>query len=396
MKKIYLTLLILISISMVFLALASVRAQDLDISFQQNPFPMQAGSQGALTFTITNNQNSNLTIDFNLDVNDPVVLNSAADQTVFIRAGETKSIVYNVYIQGDTSKRSEGVTLNYDLNGEQSEDFDVIIAPQQVFLQISSVSSNPEQVAPGGNVSLNLGLENTADVDIQNVIVSLDLNSAPFAPDSVSEQSIDLIEHGDTSSVRFSLIALPSAGIGVYKIPVTLTYNDEYGRSYERTDTVSINVFEQPSINVVVDKDSLILDVPSNISLKVLNKGVGGITFSELTILPSSDYEIINGYDYIGSVASDDYSSVDFRINPKKQNVTLYLELDYRDANNQKYSETETVNVQAYTVPEAQSMGILPSFPWLVVIIILVIIALIIFFIVRGNRKKKKLMSSKS
>ena len=136
----------------------------------------------------------------------------------------------------------------------------------------------------------------------------------------------------------------------------------------------------------------MINDLSSKISVKVLNKGLGEVNFVSLKLLPSQDYEI-DGADseYLGNIESDDYSSVEFNLKPKKQNFNLEFVLEYRDANNQKYSETQTVNIKAYSVQEAQKLGLLSSFPWFLIIIVLVIIALIIFFVAR-RRKKKKLM----
>ncbi|MCX6741887.1 MAG: hypothetical protein NTX24_01785 [Candidatus Pacearchaeota archaeon] len=371
-------------------------AAPLDVIFEQNPFPSHAGEQVVLSFHVTNNGNTNLTsVTFSLDVNDPLILRSAKEKTVSLQVGESNTTSYNVYVQEDADEGKETITLTYDVNGNSyDEDFDVQIASNQVFLQVEQVTSNPESVAPGSSVIIIIQVKNTANSEVKDVVLGLDVSNLPFAPESVTEQRIGSIGDGSKSSVSFNLIALSTANIAVYKIPLTLTYYDIYGNKYQRQDVVSVNVFETPDIDLLLDKNSLIIGLSSNISVKVLNKGLGKVNFVALTVIPSSDYDIKGtSYIYVGSVESDDYSSVDFMLTPKAKENVITFNLEYRDVNNKKYVITKTLDVNAYTAQEAQRIGLLPGFPWFTIIIILVIIVLIIFFISRRRKKRKKLMS---
>ncbi|MEK6820744.1 MAG: hypothetical protein AABX71_03470, partial [Nanoarchaeota archaeon] len=68
-------------------------------------------------------------------------------------------------------------------------------------LTITSVSSNPDEVQPGEKVSLSIEIENNLDIDVTDVVVSLNLNgdvqknipAAPFSP----YQSSSEIKIGD-------------------------------------------------------------------------------------------------------------------------------------------------------------------------------------------------------
>jgi len=375
------------------LALSShVFASVLDISLEQDPYPVKAGENLELTFSVENTGTENLTnIVFDLDTDDPLTLKSNSERMINLSSGETKTIRYNVFVEGDTQDGKETVTLNYEIDGNNDrEDFDVLIAPDQVYLQIESVSSNPEDVAPGENLNLNIRLRNTANSEIKNIVLKLDMTNLPFAPESVTEQRIDSMNRNAITQLDFSLIALSSAEIQVYKVPLLITYSDSYGNKYERQDIISINVFEKPSIDASLEKNTLIQNMPSKLNIEVLNKGLGKITFVEIRLLPSLDYDIEGtDYQYIGNIESDDYSAIEFSITPKKQDFNVLVELNYRDTNNQKYTETKMIGVEAYSVSEAQKLGLLPTFPWLIIIIILVVIALIVFFIVRRNKKKK-------
>lgn len=375
---------------------SSVLASVLDISMEQEPYPVKAGENLELNFSIKNTGSENLTdIVFDLDTDDSLTLKTNSEQPLDLNAGQTKTIAYTIFVESDAQDGKETVTLNYKIDGKNyDEDFDVLIAPDQVYLEIESVSSNPEKVAPGETINLNIVLRNTANSEIKNIVVTLGLDNLPFAPESVSEQRVDYISESGSRQVDFNLIVLSSADIQVYKVPLTMTYSDSYGNEYIRHDLISINVFEKPSVDASLEKDTLIQNLASKLNIQVLNKGLGKITFVEAKLMPSQDYDIEgSNYQYIGNIESDDYSSIEFNIIPKKSNLNILIELDYRDSNNQKYTEVKTINVQAYSVAEAQRLGLLPSFPWLIVLIILVVIALIIFFVVRRNRKKKKMQN---
>ncbi len=375
------------------LAIGFASASSLDITFSQDPFPSHAGEQVVLNFYISNNGNTNLTdILFSLDVHRPLNLRSASEKTISLQAGETKTLSYNAYIQDDASDGKEEITLDYKINTTPySEDFDVQIAPDRVYLEVKNVQTNPSSVAPGEKLNLRMTLSNNAESDIKNIIVRLNLNNLPFAPESVTEQEISSLDSSDSSDIQFNLIALSSAEIMVYKVPVEITYFDAYNKEYSRQDFVSIEVYEKPNIDVSINENDLILGMPSKFSIKVLNKGLGKVGFVEVKLLPGNyDIKGVNS-EYIGAIESDDYSSVEFNIVPEKKDILVQISLEYRDSNNKKYSEFKVLNVQAHSLQEAQQLGLLPSFPWFLIIIILVIIAVIVFFIMR-RRKKKKLL----
>ena len=233
--------------ALVFIIISAIgfaSANPLDVTFSQNPFPSHAGDQIVLNFYVSNAGSTNLTdIKFTLDVDDPINLRSSAEKTVSLQAGETKTLAYNAYIQDDAKDGKEQITLDYSVNGTSySDDFDVQIAPDRVYLQIKDVQTIPNSVAPGEKLTLRMTLENSAETDIKNVIVRLNLENLPFAPSSVTEQQIDLLQGSDSSNVQFELIALSSAEIVTYKVPVEITYFDEFNTEYSREDFISIEV----------------------------------------------------------------------------------------------------------------------------------------------------------
>src|SRR3989304_10191889 len=103
-----------------------------------------------------------------------------------------------------------------------------------LFLMVSFISAvtvknaitSPSEIAPGEIAKITIEIENIFNSDIENVNIALDLSGAvPIAPyQGSSEESIDEIKEGDEEKFSFSIIALPEASPGIYKIPVKITY----------------------------------------------------------------------------------------------------------------------------------------------------------------------------
>src|SRR3989338_490484 len=105
--------------------------------------------------------------------------------------------------------------------------FVVSLPTAQAQIAIDSFTVNPETIEPGERFTLRLNLENLVDDDIKNILVSVDLTDIPFAPvESSSEQIIEKMREGEEESVTFTLQALASAEAKVYKIPVTISYEN--------------------------------------------------------------------------------------------------------------------------------------------------------------------------
>ncbi|MEM4703394.1 MAG: hypothetical protein QXP53_02855 [Candidatus Pacearchaeota archaeon] len=380
---------IFIVIGCLILLISYGSAKDIDISLSYKPYPAHPGDILELEFEIQNNEASALNLTLRLEVDDPFNLISGKEKSISLEAFETKTILYKIEIDPSAEEEKEEITLRYKTDGDWNfEDFDIIIAPRQVYLEIVSVNSIPEKVAPGQEVEVKMKIKNTANSEIKNVILKLNIDNLPFAPQSVTEQRIASLNAREEKEISLRLFVLAEAEIKTYKIPLEIIYEDSYGKNYTKKDSIALQVYEAPSIELNVEKNELIMKKPSKVQFKVLNKGLGDLMFVETKILNSADYSIEKGYEYIGKISSDDYDTVDFQVTPKKQSIILKILINYRDSNNQKYSEIKEIPVKVYTISEARTAGLLPKFPW-IMIVILVIIAIIVWRV--SARKKKKL-----
>ncbi len=262
-------------------------------------------------------------------------------------------------------------------------------------LTITSVSTTPAQVSPGGTVRLSMDVTNNLNERIENVNIMLDLSNPllPVAPyESSSEKSFDKIAKDSDESIEFQLIVLPQAPAGIYKIPIKMTYtlNDV---PQEKTSVVSIVVNSETKITVVSD-GSLVQGRESKVNIKIVNNGLNDIKFLSVEAQNPTSV-VINPplYNYIGTISSDDFDSVDYTIKATDMNsksVSLPLTIKYKDSTNKDYVKTETVTIPVYTVKEAQDRGLISkSKAGLYFTIILIIVIIYVVYRVRKSRKKR-------
>jgi len=260
-------------------------------------------------------------------------------------------------------------------------------------LVINSVSMTPESIAPGETSTISLSIKNNGDIDLTDVSVSLDFANLPLAPyNSGSEYTISELNSDKTKEVNFDIIASNDAKSGIYKIPVKIEYiEDEQQKT--RTSLISMMINSKPIIEVNYD-DGLILKGQKNkITLKIINKGLGDVRFLEIEAGSSTYYSMISQNKiYIGDVDSNDFQTAEFNVflNEKTPaSINLPVSVKYKDITNKEYEEDYNLKLKAYTIQQAQNLGLIPKNNT-IYIIILIIVLIVAFFVYRAIRKRKR------
>ena len=262
---------------------------------------------------------------------------------------------------------------------------------------INSVSTSPSQVVPGSTAKVSLSLENNLDEDVEDVQVVLDFSDkelplAPYA--SSSEQSIDKIREDESESLSFTLIVLPEAASGVYKLPVKVSYTYKDLR-VEKKDLISVVVNSQPQLKVS-SEGVLVEGSERKVIVQVINYGLADVKFVSV----ETPKTISNGrivapyYSYIGDISSDDFDSVEYTIfldsNSDVEELSLPLTIRYKDATNKDFIQNEVVVIPAYSLKEAQQQGIVTAPNYLLYGAIATIVLLFVLYrVVKKSRKKK-------
>jgi len=272
----------------------------------------------------------------------------------------------------------------------------IFLSFQVTGLSIESLDVSPSRIEPGGLATINMLIENEEDLDIENVLVKLDLSDLglPIAPiGSGIEKFVLEIEDEENEYVYFDIMILPFAPLGVYKIPVVITY-DKNEEALIKNEVISLEVYSNPIVEVVAINPDFLMGQSSNIEFKVINKGFSDVNFLSFKLKESSFYDFLSPNEaYMGTLDSDDFDTADFSLNinyPVPSEIPFTVILEYRDSSNQKHENSFIIYKKVYTFSEAKSLGLIPSDKSFGIYIPLIIFILFLLGYRRYKRKKKK------
>jgi len=260
-------------------------------------------------------------------------------------------------------------------------------------MRISDINLIPNPVPPGKSAVLELILENTAEFDAADVRVNLNLPDEIGFSDDVSEKKIGKLTPGEHRKINYSLIILPDASERVYDGDIIIKYLNGLGDERQDNNSFSIIVKGNPSIFSQIDNSEIYKgNYVGSITIKFVNNGIGDAKFLTIELLESDDYDIISSNkEYIGDLDSDDFESVDFRIELKnKKNPTLLLKASYKDSLNEDYSQEFGLPLE---LRSAEELGIDTNGTTYTVLIIILIV-IVSYFVYKRYRKKKKIITS--
>ncbi len=265
-----------------------------------------------------------------------------------------------------------------------------------VILLVNLVSAGPisikkvesSDVKPGETSEINIILENQGDDDIEDVSVSLDLsNDLPFAPiGSSAEKTLDEIEEDDEEEISFELITMNNAKPKIYKIPITIKYNE-----IQESSVISIKVISQPELEVAIEESEIYKTGDTGkITIRFVNKGLSDIKFLTASLQESKNYNIISVSSfYVGNIEPDDFETITFTLNLKNKISSLPIKVEYQDSENKFYTTTEFLDINIYSEEEAKKLGLTKT-NYTLIIALIVVALIIIFFIIRAIRKRRR------
>ncbi|MCJ7478910.1 MAG: COG1361 S-layer family protein [Candidatus Nanohaloarchaeota archaeon QJJ-7] len=214
----------------------------------------------------------------------------------------------------------------------------------------------PEKVGPGTSNPMTLELENLADSQLKNIDISLDLSDLPFAASDTTQKRVQKLGSGEVSETSFSLQVDESAENGVYRVPVTLEYENEAGTSFTRDLTTGVVVGGDSQLEVGVEERELMEPGNSGIvTLRIVNRGQGLARFVSMELEETQDYEVLSSPDiYLGNMQPDDYQTASFDLYAERaaSSLEMPVRLEYKDASGVQREEVRQVSLELYTQDE--------------------------------------------
>lgn len=262
--------------------------------------------------------------------------------------------------------------------------------------QIIGAELQPSEFAPGSRGLLKVAVQNKASADLKNVQVKLDFSSAslPLSPlHSSGEAFVTQVAAGGQGAFSFEIAVQPKAGAGVYKLPVTLSYEDEHGGKYSRDSTLSITVNAPPQLLASVDRtDSLQKGAKGKVTVALTNRGLADIKRLTATVNAGRSYELLSPATlYLGDVDSNDFDTfeIELFVNDSVRELAIPLESEFLDGLNKRHSQLDVIRVRVYTAEELGSLQLVQASTSPLAYIALVVLAAAAYFAYKRFFKKR-------
>ena len=387
--------ILMLAVALAVLGLSNPVVADLGISLKEmSPATVAPGNEFFITFSVSNPASSDASASFELKEKTPFEV-QGKKATLQLKPFETKTLTYRVIAASGTASGDYPLKLQYEVENDEFEEmFTVRILAIESTLIIDKVELEPKVAAPGQSVDIILKVKNLASYALKDISLKLELTDAllPFAPkDSSTEQKITSLDDGQSKEVVFTLDSLAEAESKIYKLPLKITYYDEFAREYSMSDLIGIEIGETPELSLNVEENNLVLGQPSSLTVKIVNQGLAGVKFLNLETVSIKQAEVIGITSfYLGNLDSDDFETVELKVLPKASKINLPLTLKYKSADNQEQMQKVNLAVKSYTLEEAKKLGLVKSSNFWIWAIALVILIGVVWFIRRIRKKKKE------
>lgn len=259
-------------------------------------------------------------------------------------------------------------------------------------LQITGVSYNSSLIEPGDVVRLELILANNGDGAAKDIRVALNQNNLFISLDSV-EKFVNEIGSKTSARVSFVMQIDPSIDVGIYSIPIAISYSDETKASnFTVSKNAGLTVSGNFNFQVNLDsQDTITPGSTGTVSVKVVNAGNQEAEFLTLIVLPSNPFaNVVPETTYIGNLKSDDFSTERFSLNVGGNAIPdtypLNLRMTYKDIYENNYTETRAVYLKVYSPLELPQISTVSPLLIVGIIIIIIIFAYLIFRRLRTKR----------
>lgn len=402
---------IIMILSSVSAAAATLPGKAIRVTMiNQEPDPVDAGQYVTVKFRVENvgsdiakNVVFQFVQDFPFSVdpgqNDTKELGSLV---ALQNSDNAATLEYTIKVDESALSGTAGLKLRYNVDNSgwvELSSFPLRVRRYFMGLSIDSITSTPDYFEPGKENQIVISLKNMADSPMRDVSVSLSLaGTTPFAPiGSGSEKRAYSIQQGETQDFSFMILSAPDTAMGVYKIPLTITYRDESNSNHTIADVVGVVVNAKPKLDVRLDS-SAITSSGSNgkVTIKIVNSGTGDVKFLNVKFSDSDEVKIISGENqYIGQLSSDDYETADitaYAEKTKASSILIPLTLTYSDAMGNNYTQSENVEIRLYSAAEERAMGLNSgkSPVGIILVLAIVIIGIVIYRRRRKHSQKKQ------
>lgn len=262
------------------------------------------------------------------------------------------------------------------------------------FSLISAISVENVQSTkfmPGESGQITVVLKNNLKDDATSVSFILNLKETQFTTQGSSEESVDEIQEDDKENFRFTLKIPAGTKPGDYNIPYTLSYNYD-DKLVTKTGSFGINIGAKTELDYTLEANKNVINEKDKLVLKIINLGLGDVRFVSVKVEGIGMEILSSKEEYVGTVASDDFETVNFDVLYKSENAKLKGYIRYKDLDNKEINQTIEIPIKVYSRNEGLANGkITKSNNWIYLILLIFVILLwIIYKKIKKNKKRNE------
>jgi len=262
-------------------------------------------------------------------------------------------------------------------------------------ITVTLLNQDPDPVQQGDVVEVRFKIENDGSVTSENVEVEI-LPKYPFSlysGDAVKQ--LGKLRAGQTGAdaiiADYKLKVDSLAEEGDNEIELQFKIGNVIYSYTNNEFFIDIQDYTPPNLRVYIKENTIFTpDTKGTITIEVANVDITDVTFLQLTLLSSNNYQLLSSsnYVYLGDIDSDDTESEDFEIyvlNPKDGKIEIPIKLEYQDSNENKFSEERLLSFNIYSSKELSKYGLIKK-SYTKYIILIIVVGIILWYI----KKKKK------
>lgn len=292
-------------------------------------------------------------------------------------------------------------TLTFELDStvqKYTYDFDILVQDNNPKIQINSFDISKAE--PGKTSKLTMEVENVNTITLKDIFVTLDLKSVTGEALSVlkgsNQKIIPTLNPSQKKEISFDLVVDPSADAKPYLLPVNLAFEDNLNNNYSSQIIGSVEVYSTPYLSVQLDSQDSHTVGKTKVTLAVANPGTSPIKGTQVEIMDSDKYEVIEGkHQYIGDLNPDDFQTMQSTIYINSEDTSsLKVKVNYLDSYNQVKEKIIDLPIKVFNKNELTKYGLSSNsnstLGYTTVIVLIIIFGLVGFWY-GGRRAKKKI-----
>lgn len=294
---------------------------------------------------------------------------------------------WNVKVAENAIEGNNDLKVRYRWGNRESwvyQDIDVLVRTGDVALTISSITTQPEQVAPGQPFQLNILVENPAGNPLHDLKFNLKLTAPLVTISSTNEKYVQQINADSSHTVTFDMITRGDADDTVYSIPMVVDWKDVEGNDYQKNLTFGLIVGGTPDLIANIEESEVISrGDKGEVSISISNLGVEEVKFVTIYLEDTEDYQVISSKQvYLGNIDSDDFENVNYDIYVRKGKDSIPLKgtMVFQDTLNNQFTKNLSLALPLYSRSEAASLGLVQGGNPVVTYIGFVILVFIVAF----------------